>query len=253
MYEVQYLRAFRKGDIRPDLSRLNLIRLWSTPQSADFEQLFSDAFMQSKSASTRNRYRALINHIMKWALKHEYVNGWTPLQLEKETNQRMVRLPDPFPIHKMSFNLKDNFVFSILTGIRRGALTQLEMRDIRKEPSLILRPEIQKDNVGRVLPLHDRAYKIVKARELVFSLGPQDKIFKWNQHEWDKFRKDNNLQGIRWHDIRHEFACRLLDNKVTLPIIQRLLGHADIKTTMRYLGTTDTSEEDTSAIQTLSS
>ena len=48
------------------------------------------------------------------------------------------------------------------------------------------------------------------------------------------------LQRIdsRWHDLRHEGACRLLAG-VDIRIIQLMLGHARIQQTQRYLNVTD--------------
>jgi integrase/recombinase XerD len=42
------------------------------------------------------------------------------------------------------------------------------------------------------------------------------------------------LDGIKLHSLRHTFATRLIELGVDILTIARLLGHADIKTTMIY-------------------
>lgn len=44
---------------------------------------------------------------------------------------------------------------------------------------------------------------------------------------------------LRWHDLRHEGACRLLADGVDIRLIQLMLGHASIQQTQRYLNVTD--------------
>ncbi len=44
---------------------------------------------------------------------------------------------------------------------------------------------------------------------------------------------------LRWHDLRHEGACRLLADGVDIRIIQLMLGHASIQQTQRCLNVTD--------------
>jgi integrase len=44
------------------------------------------------------------------------------------------------------------------------------------------------------------------------------------------FRKIN----LRWHDLRHEYASRLVEEGVPLAQVRDLLGHASITTTERY-------------------
>ena len=55
--------------------------------------------------------------------------------------------------------------------------------------------------------------------------------------------KENQKQlrqvDLRWHDLRHEGACRLLADGVDIRIIQLMLGHASIQQTQRYLKVTD--------------
>jgi len=42
------------------------------------------------------------------------------------------------------------------------------------------------------------------------------------------------MRKIGWHTLRHTFASHLAQGGVSIVIIKELLGHADIKTTMRY-------------------
>ena len=47
-------------------------------------------------------------------------------------------------------------------------------------------------------------------------------------------RKAANLNDVRLHDLRHYFASIGLLSGDSLPLIGKLLGHADVKTTARY-------------------
>ena len=44
-----------------------------------------------------------------------------------------------------------------------------------------------------------------------------------------------NALDLHWHDLRHQYACRLAERGVPLTKIQYLLGHASVVTTERYI------------------
>jgi site-specific recombinase XerD len=42
------------------------------------------------------------------------------------------------------------------------------------------------------------------------------------------------LEDVRLHDLRHSFASFLVNEGVSLYVVQALLGHANARTTQRY-------------------
>ena len=61
---------------------------------------------------------------------------------------------------------------------------------------------------------------------------------EWKSYNWtaltpacqQEFRRIN----LHWHDLRHEYASRLVERGVPLAQVRDLLGHASITTTERY-------------------
>ena len=51
---------------------------------------------------------------------------------------------------------------------------------------------------------------------------------------WKKICKIAEIKNVRLHDLRHTYASYALSEGYSLPIISKMLGHADIKTTQRY-------------------
>ena len=51
---------------------------------------------------------------------------------------------------------------------------------------------------------------------------------------WRKLRADAGIPDVRIHDLRHSFASEALRQGIALPVVSKLLGHSDIKMTMRY-------------------
>jgi integrase len=85
---------------------------------------------------------------------------------------------------------------------------------------------------GTYQPTIQTAWETLKLLANGLELKTGEEGVKWNA---DQLRRID----LRWHDLRHEGACRLLADGVDIRIIQLMLGHASIQQTQRYLNVTD--------------
>lgn len=135
------------------------------------------------------------------------------------------------------------------TGLRRQELASLEWSQITKRRrKYFVENVIGKGNKTRSVPIQRFAVKPLLAWQK--ASGKAGHVFK-------RIRKNDNLQAVGLssqairnvvvsygerldielapHDLRRTFAALLYDADVPIREIQKLLGHASIKTTERYL------------------
>lgn len=51
---------------------------------------------------------------------------------------------------------------------------------------------------------------------------------------WRRLRKRAGVEGLRFHDLRHDFGTKLLRQTGNLKLVQKAMNHGSIKTTLRY-------------------
>jgi hypothetical protein len=162
-------------------------------------------------------------------------------------------------------------VAAIDTGMRSGEMLALRFADIDLERGLItLRGETTKSRKTRLVPISTTRLRDVFAwlrRDVegnpkpletrLFSneVGEPYRLFHrmwqsivlkahghtptWNprlnyQGLSDESQETFRRINLRWHDLRHEYASRLVEHGVPLAQVRDLLGHASITTTERY-------------------
>jgi site-specific recombinase XerD len=68
------------------------------------------------------------------------------------------------------------------------------------------------------------------------------------RHHLHRACKTAGLRPISWHVLRHTFASHLVMRGAPLKAAQELLGHANIKTTLRYAHLTPAARREASEL-----
>lgn len=98
-----------------------------------------------------------------------------------------------------------------------------------------------KSKMLKYLPLHDSALWVIEQlttqREspYLFPSPATNRPYTTIPRVWWLIRKKAGLpSNVRIHDLRHTFASRVVSRGRNLYEAQKLLGHADPRTTLRY-------------------
>ena len=142
--------------------------------------------------------------------------------------------------------LKPMVIISLNSGIRRGSLFALKWGDVDFNSNTItLRAATTKTGKNLRLPMNDTFINTLKTwRQQSENTAPDDLIFPSpkkkgafmnnTKRSWEAVLKAAQIENFRWHDMRHDFASRLVMQGEELNTVRELLGHADMKMTLRY-------------------
>ena len=135
----------------------------------------------------------------------------------------------------------------MLTGCRMGEITSLEWDWIKG--GRIFLPDSKSG--PRTVWLSSAARAVIdaiprygKECPFVFPSRPPTRPIDNIQYHWNRIRDEAGLPGLRLHDLRHSWASVAAMNGVGMVTIAKLLGHALVETTERYVHLSDRSVAD---------
>lgn len=161
-------------------------------------------------------------------LKQHYRDRYG-VRAEKRVSQRYIDYLEPLVTLAMN------------TGMRKGEMLSLEWSHVNMEDRyLTVISENAKSKNKRTIPLNKTVYDMLtiwRAQHpqttLVFEREDGQPIDTY-QYQWETLLKDANIENFRFHDLRHHFASKLVMKEADLNVVRELLGHADLKMTLRY-------------------
>jgi integrase len=206
---------------------------------------------KARTDATVNReistLRHMLNKAVEWGmLETNPFNKGSRLML-KENNHRLRFLSEPEietllkaceDLKTYTPHLRAIVETALLTGMRREELLSLKWEQIRN--GFIYLTET-KSGKGRQIPINDRLAEVLRGvrrgnhlkSPYVFCDSQERRFYEVKQSLASACRRAG-IEAFRFHDLRHTFASRLVMRGASLKSVQELLGHADMKMTMRY-------------------
>ncbi len=138
--------------------------------------------------------------------------------------------------------LKPVVLLSLNTGLRRNEVFSLQWENVNfATRQITITSDVAKSALARHIDLNNEAYQTLrdwqkqqgKTSGLVFFNNKGEKIHDVRS-SWGRVLKMANITNFRWHDMRHDFASRLVMAGVELNTVRELLGHSSITMTLRY-------------------
>lgn len=198
--------------------------------------------------ATVNRFLATISHMftkaVEWDMVEEEIlkrirkvkmlpeNNKRLRYLSKEECQALINSCDP--------HLRPIVISALNTGCRKGEILSMEWEkhvDLRHG---FITLDKTKNSDRREVPINDtlRATLQSTTRRLdvpfVFFDPATGSRYKDVKRSFQSALKKAGIKDFKFHDLRHTFASQLVMAGVDITTVKELLGHKDIKMTLRY-------------------
>jgi len=188
-----------------------------------------------------------VNPVLKVKLFSEKDTQKERILTEEEEEKLLKAVPD---------YLRPIIIAALNTGMRRGEILNLRWRQVDMKNRQI-RVEQTKSGKTRTIPINDALFQELQYEkalsgnsEYVFPNPKTGLPYTDVKKSFKKACSDVGIDDLRFHDLRHTFATRLLASGVDIVTVRDLLGHFSVRITQRY--THSNQDQKREAVQRLS-
>jgi len=214
--------------------------------------------------ATCNHYLKLMKRVLNLAIQWEIIDGPNPacgIQQYRELNL-VENYMDDEQLQRLLTVLQTDknravcsiVLFLLSTGARLNEALQAKWQFIDTDRRVWRIPATNsKSGKVRSVPLNDSALEVLSRQdtqdefEYVFINRKTRKPYTTIQKVWNRLRNAADLEHVRIHDLRHQYASFLVNSGRTLYEVQQILGHSTSKVTQRYSHLTTATLQNASA------
>jgi integrase len=184
--------------------------------------------------ATINRDLSVLRHILYWAMDEQLlaVNPLTRMKMVRERRIRRQILSlaeEALLLGVAAGHLRTILLIALDAGLRRGEITSQRWEDIDfAQKILSVTHSKTPEGESREIPLTRRLYDFLLERRrsegLVIEFhGQPVHIIK---RTWQTALRNAKIRHVRFHDLRHTFATRLMEAGVLQEVRMALMGHS---------------------------
>ena len=214
----------------------------------DLEIFQSDWIKRGFSIAYTNRLIAILQRMftkaVDWDLTTEDVlKRVRKVKQLKGENKRLRYLSDE-EADRLTSNcdkyLKPIVITALNTGMRRGEILKLTWDKVDLKNRLILLDNKTKNGERREIPVNDTLYNTLSGlirhikTDYIFYNPQTLKSYYDAKKSWQAALRKSHILDFHFHDLRHTFASQLVMKGVDLATVKELMGHKDIRMTLRY-------------------
>jgi excisionase family DNA binding protein len=210
------------------------------------ENLRRGQLERGRSKSTTNRYLALLGKMMNLAIDWGMLveNPITKIKFFSEKGNLRERIlsanEEGALLNCCAPHILPIVLTALHTGMRKGEILGLRWSqlDLSKR---IIKLENTKSGKPRLVPISSYLLSVLMiqrqkkgASEYVFPNPESNDALQDVKRSFHSAANRAGINGLRFHDLRHTFASRLVEAGVDLITVKELLGHHSVKVTERY-------------------
>jgi integrase/recombinase XerD len=201
--------------------------------------------------------KAFLRFMIEEGVLGEDVFPWKLNLKVPETLPRAMKPEDVIKLLAAEVSVRDRAMILLLlrTGMRIGELLATRMADIHMEEQKILIYQGEKNQRGRVVYFSEDAKEALEAwmhqrdqrRELIFYNPKGNQLgYPAARMIFVKYLDQAGLsnKGYTLHCLRHTYATDLLNARMPLECLEKLLGHTSLAVTRRYAVLSDKTKEE---------